>query len=86
MVLCFGYQQGQSSPAGTEDRQMAYSIAQAATLIADFDVPLSRLYTAQPFRRRAIAETFEAQIAPVIGAELAARVAAVLLIAAEAAR
>ena len=63
---------------------MAYTITQAASLIADFDAPLAALYVRQPFRRKAIAETFERQIAPIIGAELAARVAAVLLMAHEA--
>ena len=65
---------------------MPYTIAQAASLIADFDAPLAAIYVRQPFRRTAIAETFERQIAPSIGADLAARVAAVLLMAHEAAQ
>jgi hypothetical protein len=32
MVLCSGYQQGQSSPAGTEDRQMTMYNVTAKTL------------------------------------------------------
>jgi hypothetical protein len=63
---------------------MPYTIAQAATLIADFDPALAKHYTASPFRRKMIAEIFEQQITPVVGFELAARIAAVLLMAHEA--
>ncbi|MEY5100368.1 MAG: hypothetical protein RJA36_3087 [Pseudomonadota bacterium] len=62
---------------------MPYTIAQAATLIADFDPALARHYVASPFHRRTIAEVFEQQILPIVGFELAARIAAVLLMAHE---